>query len=112
LSSPLIFSDLHKNWRPETGNEGEGEGSGVARGQVGARALGRRSWGHNSTLFAVILNVLLSRNLCRVYTCSFDNQVPNEKLVKSTFRLSSSHNILFVKKMESLLHTASKKFEF
>jgi len=31
--------------------------------QVGARALGRRPWGRNSTLFAVILNVFLSRNL-------------------------------------------------
>jgi len=38
--------------------------SGVARGgQVGARALGRRPWGRNSTLFAAILNVFLSRNL-------------------------------------------------
>jgi len=26
-------------------------------GQVGARFLGRRPWGRNSTLFAVILNV-------------------------------------------------------
>jgi len=39
-------------------------GSGVASGgQVGERALGRRPWGRNSTLFAVILNVFLSRNL-------------------------------------------------
>jgi len=38
--------------------------SGVASGgQVGAHALGRRSWGRNSTLFAVILNAFLSRNL-------------------------------------------------
>jgi len=29
----------------------------------GARALGRRPWGRNSTLFAVILNMFLSRNL-------------------------------------------------
>jgi len=29
---------------------------------VGARALGRRPWGCNSILFAVILNVFLSRN--------------------------------------------------
>jgi len=32
-------------------------------GQVGARALGRRPWRRISTLFAVILNVILSRNL-------------------------------------------------
>jgi len=39
--------------------------SGVARRgeQVGARALGRRPWGRNSTLFAVILNVFLSKKL-------------------------------------------------
>jgi len=30
---------------------------------VGARALGRRPWGCNSTLFAAFLNVFLSRNL-------------------------------------------------
>jgi len=30
---------------------------------VGARALGYRPWGRNSTLFAVILNMFLSRNL-------------------------------------------------
>jgi len=30
---------------------------------VRARALGRRPWGRNSLLFAVILNVFLSRNL-------------------------------------------------
>jgi len=30
---------------------------------VRARALGRRPWGHNSTLFAVILNMFSSRNL-------------------------------------------------
>jgi len=30
---------------------------------VGARALGRRPWGRNITLFAVILNVFLIRNL-------------------------------------------------
>jgi len=45
-----------------------GVGSGVAREQVGARTLGRRPWGpwgrrHWSTLFALILNVFLSRNL-------------------------------------------------
>jgi len=33
---------------------------------VGARALRRRPWGRNSTLFAVILNVLLNRNLTKV----------------------------------------------
>jgi len=32
---------------------------------VGERALGHRPWGRNSTLFAVILNVFLSRNLDR-----------------------------------------------
>jgi len=32
-------------------------------GKVGARALGRRPWGRNSTLFAVILKIFLSRNL-------------------------------------------------
>jgi len=40
--------------------------SGVAKGggdQVEAHALGRRPWGRNSTLFAVILNVFLIRNL-------------------------------------------------
>jgi len=31
--------------------------------QVGARALGCRPWGRNSTLFAVILNLVLSGNL-------------------------------------------------
>jgi len=31
-----------------------------------------------------------SKVSCRVYTCRFDNQVPNGKLVKSTFLLSSS----------------------
>jgi len=30
---------------------------------VGSRALGRRPWGRNSTLFSVILNVFLSRSL-------------------------------------------------
>jgi len=50
--------------------------------------------------------------LCRVYTCRFNNQVPNGKLVKSTFLLSSSRNILFVKKIENLLHTTSKKLSF
>jgi len=30
---------------------------------VGARALGRRRWERSSTLFTVILNVFLSRNL-------------------------------------------------
>jgi len=33
-----------------------------------------------------------------------------ESLYKSNFLLSSSRNILFVKRIESLLHTASKKF--
>jgi len=38
--------------------------SGVERGgQVGAHALGRKPWGRNSTLFAVILNAFLSKNL-------------------------------------------------
>jgi len=37
--------------------------SGVARGASGARALGRRPWGGNSTLFAIILNMFSSRNL-------------------------------------------------
>jgi len=32
-------------------------------GQVGARALGRRPWGLISTLFAIILKRILSRNL-------------------------------------------------
>jgi len=32
-------------------------------GQLGARILGRRPWERNSTLFAVILNAFLSRNL-------------------------------------------------
>jgi len=32
-------------------------GGGGGGGQVGARALGHRPWGRNSTLFAVILNV-------------------------------------------------------
>jgi len=32
-------------------------------GQVGACALGRRPWDRNSTLFIVILSVLLSRDL-------------------------------------------------
>jgi len=51
--------------------------------------------------------------LCRVYICRFNNQVPIGMLVKKyTFLLSSSRNILLVKKIESLLHTASKKFEF
>jgi len=30
---------------------------------MGARALGCKPWGRNSTLFAVIFNVFLSRNL-------------------------------------------------
>jgi len=30
---------------------------------MGPRALGRRPWGRNSTLFTDILNVFLSRNL-------------------------------------------------
>jgi len=47
--------------------------------------------------------------LCRVYTYRFDNHVPKGKLLKRTFLLSSSHNILFAKWIESLLHTASKK---
>jgi len=34
-----------------------------SKGASGARALGRRPWRRNSTLFAVILNVFLSRNL-------------------------------------------------
>jgi len=40
------------------------EPSGVARGggQMEARALGRRLWDRKSTLFAVILNVFISRN--------------------------------------------------
>jgi len=42
----------------------------------------------------------------------FDNEVTNEKLIKSNFLLSSSRNILFVKWIESLLHSTSKKFEF
>jgi len=33
---------------------------------VRERALGRRTWGRNSTLFAVILNVFLSRNLDQI----------------------------------------------
>jgi len=37
--------------------------SGIAGGQVGARALGRRPWERNSTVFAVILNIFLSDNL-------------------------------------------------
>jgi len=54
---------------------------------------------------------VVERNeLCRVYTCRFDNQVPNGSLPKSNFLLSSSRNILSVKWIESLLHTASKKF--
>jgi len=32
-------------------------------GQVGARTMGHRPWGRNSTLFANILNEFLSRNL-------------------------------------------------
>jgi len=37
--------------------------SGVARrGRVGACVLGRRPWARNSTVFAVILNVFLSKN--------------------------------------------------
>jgi len=35
-----------------------------------------------------------------------------KSLQKVTFLLSNSRNILFVKWIESLLHTASKKFEF
>jgi len=34
--------------------------SGVARGQVGARALGRRPWGRTSTLFARLQNAFLA----------------------------------------------------
>jgi len=33
---------------------------------MGERALGRRPWGRNSTLFAIILNMFLSRNLDKV----------------------------------------------
>jgi len=43
-----------------------GVGSGEqwrSKGKVEARALEGRPWERNSTLFAVILNVLLSRNL-------------------------------------------------
>jgi len=42
-----------RQWSGLTGSKGEG----------GQRALGRRPWGRNSTLFAVILNVPISRNL-------------------------------------------------
>jgi len=35
-----------------------------------------------------------------------------DSLQKSSFLLPSSRNILFVKRMESLLHPANKKFEF
>jgi len=35
-----------------------------------------------------------------------------ENLYKSIFVLSKSRDILFVKKLENLLHTASIKFEF
>jgi len=37
--------------------------SSVARGQVATRAQGRRPWGRISTLFAVILKRVFSRNL-------------------------------------------------
>jgi len=50
--------------------------------------------------------------LYRVYTCRFDNQVPNGKLVKKYFLVVKLAQYLFVKKIESLLHIASKKFEF
>jgi len=36
---------------------------GVGGGQVEARALVRKPWGRNNTLFAIILNVFLSRNV-------------------------------------------------
>jgi len=52
---------------------------------MGARALGRRPWERNSTLFAVILNVFLSRNV--------DQSIPYlkmriflEKTIKSSQR--------------------------
>jgi len=56
---------------------GGDKGSGVARGQVGARALGCRPWVRSSTLFAVILNVFLSRNLDQ---CMLKTRIFGEKL--------------------------------
>jgi len=72
--------------------------------------------------------------LCRVYSSRFDNQVSNGKFIKTYFlvvKLKSSlfyrkrdfiansnanfianSRTIFVKTVESLLHTTSKKFEF
>jgi len=48
----VLWRNESKRWRSK-----KGEG-----GKVEARALGRRPWGRNKTLFAVIINVFLSRN--------------------------------------------------
>jgi len=45
------------------GSGGGGGHGGVTREQVMARALECRPWQRNSTLFAVILNVFLSKSL-------------------------------------------------
>jgi len=50
--------------------------------------------------------------LYRVYAYRFDNQVTNGKLVKKYCLVVNLRNILFVKRIESLLHIASQKFEF
>jgi len=57
------------------------------------------------------------QNLCRVYTCSIaglTTRYRTENLYKSIFLSPRSHNVLFVyvKRIESLLRSASKKFEF
>jgi len=54
--------------------------------------------------------------LCRVYTCRFDNQVPNEKLVYSkyifVFQDRAIQYTVYRKRIDSLLKIAARKFEF
>jgi len=50
--------------------------------------------------------------LCRVYTCRFDNQVQNEKLVEKYFCVVKVTRYIVYEEIESLLEIAVKKFEF
>jgi len=54
----------------------------------------------NARMNVIILVVSFYAALYRVYTCRFNNQIPNRKLVKNTLLLSSSHNILFVMRIQ------------
>jgi len=50
--------------------------------------------------------------VARLRNAGLTTRYRTESFHKSIFVFSSSHNILFVKKIDSLLHTASMKFEF